>query len=55
MAYMVGDPANAKMAGQVLKQSRAPEAAPIQSAAAGTAKLDDWWAPSGKAAYLVLQ
>ena len=55
MAYMVGDPADAKMAGKILKESRAPKASAIQYAAAGTAKLDDWWAPSGKANFLVLQ
>lgn len=53
--YMVGDPADAKMAGEILKPSRAPQAAGIEYAAAQTAKLNDWWAPPGKAKYLILQ
>jgi pimeloyl-ACP methyl ester carboxylesterase len=53
--YLVGDPADAKMAGEILKTSRAPQASPIEYAAAQTAKLKDWWAPPGKAKYLILQ
>jgi pimeloyl-ACP methyl ester carboxylesterase len=55
MKYMVGDPANVKMAGEIIMQSRAPEAAPIEYETVATAKLADWWAPPGKARYLVLQ
>ena len=53
--YLVGDPADAKMAGEILKTSRAPQASGIEYAAAQTAKLKDWWAPPGKAKYLILQ
>ena len=55
MKYMVGDPAKVKMAGEIIMQSRAPQAAPIEFAAAKTAPLAAWWAPPGKARYLVLQ
>lgn len=55
MKYMVGDPKDAKNAGEALRRSRAPEAGAIQFRAAATADLDDWWAPAGKIRYLALQ
>ena len=55
MKYMVGDPKDAKIAGEALTRSRAPGAGAIQSKAATTAELDDWWAPAGKIRYLALQ
>lgn len=53
--YLVGDPADTKMAGDILKASLAPEALPIQQEAARSVDVDDWWAPPGDAPYLVLQ
>lgn len=55
MKYMVGNPADQKMAGEILKPSRAPQAAGTEAAASKAAKLKDWWAPPGKAKYLILQ
>ena len=55
MTYMVGDPANAKRAGEILRSSHAPAAGPIQYAAATSVALDEWWAPSGDSRYLILQ
>ena len=55
MQYMVGDPADKSLAGEALKQSRAPNAGPIQRAAGMSAKLSDWWAPAGLAPFLILQ
>lgn len=55
MHYMVGDPADVEIAWAALKPSRAPQAAPLQAAAAKSTPLADWWAPPGEAPYLVLQ
>ncbi len=55
MRYMVGDPADVEAAWAALKPSRAPQAAPLQAAAAQKTPLEDWWAPPGKAPYLILQ
>jgi pimeloyl-ACP methyl ester carboxylesterase len=55
MQYMVGDPADKALAGEALKQSRAPNAGPIQHAAGMSAKLTDWWAPAGQVPFLILQ
>ena len=55
MQYMVGDPADKAAAGEALKQSRAPNAGPIQRAAGMATKLTDWWAPAGQAPFLILQ
>lgn len=55
MTYMVGDPKDAKIAGDTLRASHAPSAGPIQYAAAATAKLEEWWAPSGTSRYLIIQ
>jgi len=55
MTYMVGDPADAKWAGEILRGSHAPAAGPIQYAAATSVALDAWWAPPGDSRYLVLQ
>jgi pimeloyl-ACP methyl ester carboxylesterase len=55
MTYMVGDPKDAKMAGEILNFSRAPNAGPIQYAAAASSKIEDWWAPVGKSKFLILQ
>jgi pimeloyl-ACP methyl ester carboxylesterase len=55
MKYMVGDPADKALAGEALKQSRAPNAGPIQRAAGMSAKLTDWWAPVGQVPFLILQ
>ena len=55
MLYMVGDPKDTKMAGEVLKQSRAPEAGAIQYKAASTVALDAWWAPAGNFQLLAIQ
>ncbi len=55
MKYMVGDPANAGTVWEILKPSRAPRAAVIQSAAAEQTPLEEWWAPPGQTKYLVLQ
>lgn len=55
MKYLVGDPANVEMVGTIVAKSRAPKAAGIEYETVATAKLADWWAPPGKAKYLVLQ
>jgi pimeloyl-ACP methyl ester carboxylesterase len=55
MQYMVGDPADKARAGEALKQSRAPNAGPIQRAAGMSATLTDWWAPAGQVPFLILQ
>ncbi|MDH4056748.1 MAG: alpha/beta hydrolase [Gammaproteobacteria bacterium] len=55
MQYMVGDPADKALAGEALRQSRAPNAGPIQRTAGMSAKLSDWWAPAGQAPFLILQ
>jgi len=55
MQYMVGDPADKVLAGEALKQSRAPLAGPIQRTAGMSAKLTDWWAPTGQVPFLILQ
>ena len=55
MKFMVGDPADSAMVAEAMKKSRAPKAGPIQRAAAGTAKLEEWWAPKGDTPYLILQ
>jgi pimeloyl-ACP methyl ester carboxylesterase len=55
MKYMVGEPKDAKIAGEALIRSRAPAAGAIQYEAATTVKLDAWWAPAGKIRYLALQ
>jgi pimeloyl-ACP methyl ester carboxylesterase len=55
MQYMVGDPADKALAGEALKQSRAPNAGPIQRAAGMSAELTDWWAPAGQVPFLILQ
>lgn len=54
MPYMVGTNEDVAAAWQILKPCRAPGAAAIQRTA-GTTPLKDWWAPPGKAKYLVLQ
>ena len=41
--------------GEALKQSRAPLAGPIQRTAGMSAKLTDWWAPTGQVPFLILQ
>ena len=55
MKYMVGDPKDAKIAGEALTRSRAPGAGAIQYKTATTVELDDWWAPAGTIRYLALQ
>ena len=55
MTYMVGDPKDAKAAGDILRSSHAPGAGPIQYSAAVGAKLEEWWAPPGNSRYLILQ
>jgi pimeloyl-ACP methyl ester carboxylesterase len=55
MLYMVGDPKDAKIAGDILKKSRAPEAGAIQYKAASTVALDAWWAPEGNFKFLAIQ
>ena len=55
MRYMVGNPAEAEMAWQVIKPSLAPNAWAIEYKAAIATPLQDWWAPSGTAKYLVVQ
>jgi len=49
------NPAEAKMAGDILRSSHAPAAGPIQHAAATSVALDEWWAPPGNSPYLILQ
>jgi len=55
MKYMVGDPKDAKVAGDALTRSRAPGAGGIQARAATTVPVDEWWAPAGTIRYLALQ
>lgn len=55
MAYMVGDPNDAEVAGDILRSSHAPSAGPIQYSAAGSVTLEEWWAPSGRSRYLIIQ
>jgi pimeloyl-ACP methyl ester carboxylesterase len=55
MTFMVGDPADSAMVAEAMEKSRAPKAGPIQRAAAGTATLEEWWAPKGDTPYLILQ
>jgi pimeloyl-ACP methyl ester carboxylesterase len=55
MKWMVGSPQNASSVWERFKGSRAPGTAAGQMAAAQATPLDDWWAPSGHAPYLVIQ
>jgi pimeloyl-ACP methyl ester carboxylesterase len=55
MRYMVGNPADAQKAWRIIKPCRAPRAAGIEYKAGEATPLKDWWAPPGKASYLVLQ
>jgi pimeloyl-ACP methyl ester carboxylesterase len=55
MKYMVGNAADVGMVWKILKPARAPRAAGIERTAAESTPLKDWWAPPGKAKYLVLQ
>jgi pimeloyl-ACP methyl ester carboxylesterase len=55
MKYMVGDPADVQKVWQIIKPCRAPRAAGIEAKAAEATPLKDWWAPPGKAKYLVVQ
>lgn len=55
MTYMVGNPADAREAGDILRSSHAPIAGPLQYAASAKTELDEWWAPPGKSRYLIIQ
>jgi len=55
MTYMVGNPADAKKAGDIIRSSHAPGAGPIQYAASVKTPLNEWWAPTGKSRYLIIQ
>ena len=55
MPYLVGKKEDAAAAWRVLKTSRAPAAAGIQLTASAGTPQKDWWAPTGKTRYLVLQ
>jgi pimeloyl-ACP methyl ester carboxylesterase len=55
MKYMVGNPANIQMAWQIIRPCRAPQAAGIERTAMENTPLKEWWAPSGKMRYLVVQ
>jgi pimeloyl-ACP methyl ester carboxylesterase len=55
MNYMVGNPAAAQKAWQIIKPCRAPRAAGIEYKAGEATPLKDWWAPPGKTKYLVVQ
>ncbi len=55
MKYLVGDPADVPKVWQIIKPCRAPRAAGIEARAAEATPLKDWWAPPGKAKYLVVQ
>jgi pimeloyl-ACP methyl ester carboxylesterase len=55
MKYMVGNPSEIPVAWQIIKPCRAPQVAGIQRTAMENTPLKDWWAPQGKARYLVLQ
>ena len=55
MFYMVGDPKDVKMAGEVLKQSRAPRTGAIQYKAASKVSSDAWWSPAENLQFLALQ
>jgi pimeloyl-ACP methyl ester carboxylesterase len=55
MKYLVADPSEVPAAWQIIKPCRAPQVAGIQRAAMANTPLKDWWAPPGKAKYLVLQ
>jgi len=55
MTYMVGDPKDARVAGDILRSSHAPGAGPIQYSASVNTKLEEWWAPPGETRYLIIQ
>lgn len=55
MSYMVGDSNYYASAWEIVKQSRSPKAAGIQSLAMKSTLVSDWSAPKGNAPMLVLQ
>jgi pimeloyl-ACP methyl ester carboxylesterase len=55
MNQMVGNAAQIPMAWRVIKPCRAPQVAGMQRTAMQNTPLKDWWAPPGKAKYLILQ
>ena len=55
MKHMVGDPAQIPMAWRAIKPCRAPQVAGMQRTAMQNTPLKDWWAPPGKAKYLIVQ
>ncbi|NPD06546.1 alpha/beta hydrolase [Nocardioides sp. zg-1308] len=55
MRWMVGSPENAASVWERFKGDRAPGAAAAQMSAARATPLEEWWAPPGDVAYLVVQ
>lgn len=55
MKFMVGNPEDAKKAWDILRSSLAPGAGPIQYTASDNTPVNQWWAPSGKSRYLIIQ
>lgn len=55
MPYFVSDPKDSARIWDIMKGSRAPEAASIERTAAQATPLDTWWAPPGDTKYLILQ
>jgi pimeloyl-ACP methyl ester carboxylesterase len=55
MPYFVSNPDDSAKIWDIMKPSRAPEAAAIEKVAADATPLDVWWAPPGETKYLILQ
>lgn len=55
MTYMVGNPAEVKPAWKIVEPCHAPQAGAIEFEAGKNTPLNEWWAPAGKAKYLLLQ
>ncbi len=55
MTHMVGEPAQISMAWRAIKPCRAPQVAGMQRTAMQNTPLSEWWAPPGKAKYLIVQ
>ena len=55
MTHMVGDPAQIPTAWRAIKPCGAPQVAGMQRTAMQNTPLSEWWAPQGKAKYLIVQ
>lgn len=55
MPYFVADPADGPRVWATFKSAFDASSAPAQNAAASASPISEWWAPPGKARYLILQ